>query len=298
MTTVGVIGVGKMGLPIARNLMAAGFDVLGYRRHSLEDLVASGGVAAESPAALAAASDVVLSILPDAAALREVMLGDHGTVAAVRPGTVHIEMSTLVPAEKEPLRQLLAEHGGDMLDCPISGSPPMVQPRQATTFVSGLEDTVEQVRPVLDAISGPWVYTGPFGTGARMKYVANLLMAVHTVVTAEALLFAEAIGLDQQLVQTTLNGTIASSTIWERRGPMMRDRRWLPAPGPIATLHPILGQIEQIAAEYQTDTSMFHLAKAAFDQAVADGWADRDIAAVYALLETRNRKPRAQAPIF
>jgi 3-hydroxyisobutyrate dehydrogenase len=254
-------------------------------------------VAAESPAALAAASDVVLSILPDAAALREVMLGDHGTLVTVRPGTVHIEMSTIVPAEKEPLRRLLAERGGDMLDCPISGSPPMVQPRQATTFVSGRQETVEQVRPVLDAISGPWVFTGPFGTGARMKYVANLLMAVHTVVTAEALVFADAIGLDQQLVQATLNGTIASSTIWERRGPLMRERRWLPAPGPIATLHPILRQIEQIADQYQTATPLFDLAKAAFDKAVADGWADRDIAAVYEQLEKGNRKPGAQAPV-
>lgn len=297
MTTVGLVGVGKMGLPIARNLMERGFPVVGYRRRSLEELVAAGGMAARTPAELAAGSDVILSILPDVAALREVMMGDHGTLAALRPETVHIEMSTISPAEKEPMRGYLGQCGGDMLDCPISGSPSMVLPRLATTFVSGEPETVDRVRPVLDAISGPWVYAGRFGMGARLKYVANLLMAVHTVVTAEALLFAQGIGLDPKLVQTTLNGSIASSTIWERRGPLMTERHWLPAPGPIATLHPILEQIEQTAAEFDTATPLFDLAKAVFDRAMRDGWAERDIAAVYEQLEAVRSAMRRTAPV-
>jgi len=134
---------------------------------------------------------------------------------------------------------------------------------------------------VLDAISGPWVYTGPFGTGARMKYVANLLLAVHTVAAAEAYALARSFGLDLERVQHTLTGSIASSTIWERRGPLMQERRWLPAPGPISTLIPILEQIDDEAAAAGMSLPTFDAAKRAFDAAYRDGWGELDIAAVH-----------------
>ena len=108
----------------------------------------------KSPAEVASASDVLLSILPDVAALREVVLGPRGTVTELRPGTVHVEMSTLDVTEKAALRDRVQASGGDLLDCPISGTPAMVRPRAATTFVSGAEASVDAVREVLDAISG------------------------------------------------------------------------------------------------------------------------------------------------
>ena len=159
-----------------------------------------------------------------------------------------------------------------MLDSPISGSPAMVAPRLATTFASGEEASVAKVRPVLDAISGPWVYTGAFGTGARLKYIANLLLAVHTVAAAEAMELARRSGLDLDLVQRTLDDSIGSSAIWRQRGPLMRERAWSPAPGPITTLHPILEQIQDCAAETGLAAPVFASAKAVFDQALADGW--------------------------
>jgi len=131
--------------------------------------------------------------------------------------------------------------GGDLLDCPISGSPGMVAPRLATTFVSGASHSVDAVRPVLDAISGRWVYTGRFGTGASMKYIANMLVASHTAAAAEAIALARRLGLDLELVQQTLDGSIGSSAIWQQRGPVMRARQWTPAPGPIETLNAIAG---------------------------------------------------------
>jgi putative dehydrogenase len=280
MTTVGVIGLGKMGLPIARNLLERGFPVVGYRRTPSHELEAIGGEVAGSPREVASRSDVLLSILPDLAALDDVLHGPRGTLTALRPGTVHIEMSTLDVDHKSRVRDEMRAGGGDMLDAPISGSPAMVTPRLATTFASGDAASIDNVRHVLDAISGPWVYTGPFGTGARMKYVANLLVAVHTVATAEAYALAREFGLDLELVQHTLNSSIASSTIWERRGPLMRERSWFPAPGPISTLHPILEQIEAAAAG-RVPLPTFEAAKAVFDGALADGWGELDIAAVH-----------------
>jgi 3-hydroxyisobutyrate dehydrogenase len=202
----------------------------------------------------------------------------------LRPGTVHVEMSTLDVAEKASLRDRVRAAGGDLLDCPISGTPAMVRPRAATTFVSGEQASVDAVREVLDAISGPWVYTGAFGTAARLKYVATLLVAVHTVATAEAMLLARRSGLDLELVQRTLDDSIASSAIWQRRGPLVRERRWAPAPGPIATLHEILEQIEDQAAAIGTTLPLFAVAKSLYDRALADGWGALDIAAVHDLL--------------
>jgi putative dehydrogenase len=281
MDRVGIIGLGKMGLPIARNLIERGFAVTGYRRSGSPELTQAGGTMAGSAAEVAADADVLLSILPTAQDIEEIISGPAGTLRTLRSGTIHIEMSTVDVDRKARLRDAVAARGGELLDCPISGSPGMVAPRLATTFASGDPASVSAVSAVLDAISGPWVYTGAFGTGARMKYIANLLLAVHTVAAAEAMALARRSGLDLELVQKTLDNSIASSAIWRQRGPMMAERAWSPAPGPILTLQPILAQIEAHAAQTGLSTPVFAAAKEAFDKAVADGWGHLDIASVH-----------------
>ncbi len=281
MYRVGIIGLGKMGLPIAHNLAGRGFEIIGYRRKGSPELIAAGGTVAASPAEVAERAEVLLSILPDAHALEEVVCGPAGTLTTLRPGTVHIEMSTVDVADKGRIRDAVRGRGGDMLDCPISGSPGMVGPRLATTFASGDPASIDTVRPVLDAISGPWVYTGPFGTGARLKYIASMLLAVHTVAAAEAVVLARRSGLDLELVQETLDNSIAASAIWKQRGPLMRQRAWSPAPGPIDTLHSILEQVEKFAADVSLDIPVFASAKAVFDKAIAEGWGELDIASVH-----------------
>jgi L-threonate 2-dehydrogenase len=276
-----VIGLGRMGLPIARNLMDRGFAVIGYRRSGSPELAEAGGTVVGSAAEVAADADVLLSIVPDADAVEDVIAGPRGTLTQLKPGTVHIEMSTIDVPRKARLRDAVQARGGDLLDCPISGSPGMVAPRMATTFASGDPDSVEAVEAVLDAISGPWVYTGPFGTGAQLKYIANLLLAVHTVAAAEAIALARLSGLDLALVQKSLDASIASSAIWTQRGPLMAERRWSPAPGPVRTLHPILEQIEDQAIRAGLSAPVFAAAKKVFDQALADGWGDLDIACVH-----------------
>jgi len=280
-TTVGVIGLGLMGMPIARNLLDRGFSVVGFRRSPSDELTSAGGTNVSSAAEVAAKSDVIISIVPDADAVDEVVAA---TATALRPGTVHIEMSTIPVERKVRARDVIRAAGGDLLDCPISGSPPMVEARRATTFVSGARESAQAVEPVLDAISGPWVYTGDFGTGASFKYVANMLMATHMAAAAEAMVLARRLGLDLELVQSTLDNSIGASAIWKQRGPVMRARQWTPAPGPIGTLHDILGQIDEAARGAALNTPVFGATKALFDQAMARGWANLDIAAVHDLL--------------
>ncbi len=286
MPTVAMIGLGKMGMPIAGNLLDRGFQVVGFRRHPSSELVALGGTSVSCAAEAAENADVIVSILPDYQAVHTVVSGPRGTLETMRPGTVHIEMSTIDVVAKLVLRDAVRVRGADMLDCPISGSPSMVKPRLATTFASGEQASVDAVRDVLDAISGPWVYTGEFGTGAWMKYISNLLVAVHTVATAEALNLARRSGLDLHLVQDTLNDSIASSAIWRQRGPVMQRREWTPAPGPVHTLHDILEQIEQHATSLGLTLPVFASAKAAFDRAVTKGGGDLDIASVYDQIES------------
>ena len=281
MTRVGVIGLGKMGLPIAQNLIERGFSVTGYRRSGSPELAEAGGIVARSAAEVAASADVLLSILPGAEDVEEVICGSSGTLSALRAGTIHIEMSTIDVDRKARLADQVRAGGGDLLDCPISGSPGMVAPRLATTFASGDQASVSAVSAVLDGVSGPWVYTGAFGTGARMKYIANLLLAVHTVAAAEAMALARRSGLDLELVQKTLDNSIASSAIWKQRGPVMAERTWSPAPGPSSTLLPILEQIEAHAAQAGLSAPVFAAAKEVFDKALADGWGDLDIACVH-----------------
>jgi L-threonate 2-dehydrogenase len=281
MDRVGVIGLGKMGLPIAMNLMSRGFHVTGYRRSGSPELVKAGGTVAGSAAEVAASSDVLISIVPTADDVEQIVKGPQGTLSALKDGTVHIEMSTIDVDRKARFRDEVRANGGDLLDCPISGSPGMVAPRLATTFASGDRASVSKVSAVLDAISGPWVYTGPFGTGAQMKYIANLLLAVHTVAAAEAMALARRSGLDLELVQKTLDNSIASSAIWKQRGPLMAERAWSPAPGPVHTLHPILEQIEEHAAKTGLPAPVFAAAKEVFDKALADGWGHLDIACVH-----------------
>jgi L-threonate 2-dehydrogenase len=281
MYRVGMIGLGRMGMLIARNLAERGFEIIGYRRRGSPELIEAGGTVAASPAEVAERASVLLSILPDAAAVEEVVCGEAGTLVTLRPGTVHIEMSTVDVDRKRRIREAVRGRGGDLLDCPISGSPEMVGPRLATTFASGDPASIDAVRPVLDAISGPWVYTGTFGTGASMKYIANMLLAVHTVAAAEAMVLARRSGLDLEMVQRTLDNSIAASAIWTQRGPRMRERAWSPAPGPISTLHPILEQIEARAVSAGLRAPVFTSAKAVFDQAVADGRGELDIASVH-----------------
>ena len=281
MDGVGVIGLGKMGLPIAMNLMSRGFHVTGYRRSGSPELVKAGGTVAASAAEVAARADVILSIVPTAEDVEEIITGPQGILSTLKEGTIHIEMSTIDVDRKARLRDMVRAKGGDLLDCPITGSPGMVAPRLATTFVSGDQTSVGEVSAVLDAISGPWIYTGPFGTGAQMKYIANLLLAVHTVAAAEAMALARRSGLDLELVQKTLDNSIASSAIWKQRGPVMAERTWSPAPGPVRTLHPILEQIEDYAAQTGLPAPVFAAAKEVFDKALADGWGDLDIACVH-----------------
>jgi putative dehydrogenase len=282
---VGLVGVGSMGLPLARNLIADGHAVVGYRRSPVDELTAIGGTRADSVRAVAERCDVIFTCLPSSAALTEVV---DGIVAAGRAGIVVIEISTLPVADKEAARATLEAAGDTMLDAPVSGTPPMLAGRQTVAFVSGAAADYERALPALAAIGPKTPLVGPFGDGMKLKLVANLLLAAHIATAAEAIAYSEASGLDPQLVVDALGQSAASSTMFQIRGPMMAQHAFPQPPGStIDMLRKDLAIIAGHGRAIGATTAILETVSGLFDRAAAEGHGPDDPAT---LLLTLNRR--------
>lgn len=298
-----MVGLGKIGLPIATNLLQAGFTVTGYRRGDMSEFAALGGHKAASSADVAAASDVVLTCLPGADDLAEVVSGDTGIVSGARPELVVVELSTLSLETKERCRDSLAAAGAQMLDCPISGMPAMVTARTAVLLGSGLKETFDRCAPVFREFTGQTPYLGEFGAGSKMKFVANLLLAVHNLAAAEALALASKAGLDLGHVIEVIKPSIAGSMVFATRAPLMAERRYTPAPGPVAMMLKDLGVIEPFAESVGGTMPLLATATEYYRRAEAEGRAEQDIASLFSVLleEAESQtggsvKPKGAAP--
>jgi len=248
--SVGVVGLGQMGLPIALQLLAAGFRVAGNCRHEPPAaFVDAGGFGCGTAAELADRCDVVFTVLPSADALVSTAAGEHGLVSSTRREGIWVEMSTVIETVKRPLADSLAEHGWRALDCPVSGAPDQLQAGRAVLLSSGSRDVHEQVEPVLQAISPNVRYMGAFGHGMRAKYTAYLLLAGHSLVAAEALAFAGYAGLDLGEILAALRGTIVSSAVFDRRAPRVLDPPGVRAAGNLRALAETLTQLDQFARQ-------------------------------------------------
>ena len=218
---IGIIGLGSLGLPLARNLVRAGFDVVGYARHPGNALRDLGGRLAESVAVLARECRVIVTCLPSAQALADVVAGAGGVASAVAAGSIVIDVSTLPTAVKVAQRDVLAHAGAAMLDCGISGNHRYVANWTAGLFASGPRADFDRCADVLAAMTPRVTYVGAFGAGTTVKLVASLLVPVHTLAAAEALTLAQRAGVDPHLVLAALTGTQASSGMLESRGERM-----------------------------------------------------------------------------
>lgn len=281
---IGLVGLGRVGLPLGRHLMEAGHHVLGYRRGDSSDFETAGGQRAPSCTSLAAQADIILTCLPSPEALAEVVSGPGGLIHGARPGLVVVELSTLPLEAKDEQRRALESVGGAMLDCPISGTPPMVEQRKAAVFVSGDEPAYERCRPVLEAASDTVSYVGVFGAGSKLKYIANLLVATHTLATAEAMTLARYTGVEPARALEVLKASAGSSVMFSVRAPMVLEDRYLPAPGPVDMMRKDLQAARSEIKRSGTQTPLFDLVTQWYDEASAAGLGEHDIAAVGLLL--------------
>jgi 3-hydroxyisobutyrate dehydrogenase-like beta-hydroxyacid dehydrogenase len=203
-----------MGLPMARNVLEAGFPLTVFNRtpERCEPLVEVGATLAETPAELARASDVLITMVADGEAVRALLDGPEGILAGAGEGLVLAEMSTIGPLAARELADLCASRGVAMVDAPVSGSVAVAAAAQLTILVGGEEAALERARPVLDAMSKAVLHLGPSGAGAAMKLAINLIIGATVQSVSEALVIAEASGIERGTAYDAIASSVVGST--------------------------------------------------------------------------------------
>jgi 3-hydroxyisobutyrate dehydrogenase-like beta-hydroxyacid dehydrogenase len=211
---VGFAGIGRMGLPMARNVLDAGFPLTVFNRtpERCDPLVDAGATLASTPAELARASDVVITMVADGDAVRALLDGPDGLLAGAGPDLVLSEMSTIGPLVARELAARCAEHGVAMIDAPVSGSVAVASAGQLTILAGGEEAALERARPVLDAMSKAVLHLGPSGAGAAIKLSINLIIGATVQSVSEALVVAEASGIEREAAYDAIASSVVGST--------------------------------------------------------------------------------------
>ncbi|MFB9835608.1 NAD(P)-dependent oxidoreductase [Actinoallomurus acaciae] len=227
MTTVGFIGLGIMGGPMAANLVTAGFEVIGYNRTpaKTERLVERGGRAAGGVAEAVRDADIVATMLPDSPDVRAVLteVFEHA-----RPGTLVIDFSTIRPDVAAELAAEGGERGFRVLDAPVSGGEQGAIDGTLSIAVGGADRDLADAVPVLEVVGGTVVHVGPSGAGQTVKAANQLIVAGNLQLLAEAIVFLEAHGVDTNAALQVLRGGMAGSTVLERKGASMVARDFEP----------------------------------------------------------------------
>lgn len=228
--TVGVVGTGIMGAPMARNLAKAGFEVIVYNRTAsrAEALRGDGCAVAASPAEVGQTASVVITMVPDTPDVLAVVEGEGGLAGAMREGSVLIDMSTISPAETRALAGRLEERGIAMLDAPVSGGSWGAQQGTLTIMVGGEPETFERCLPVFEAMGKSITLMGPSGMGQTTKLVNQILVAGTCAAVAEALVFAASQGADLLKTVEAVSGGAAGSWQLSNLGPRMAQRDFAP----------------------------------------------------------------------
>ncbi|MGH2945639.1 MAG: 2-hydroxy-3-oxopropionate reductase [Solirubrobacteraceae bacterium] len=217
---IGFIGLGVMGKPMARNLLAAGHDLVVHSRTrpSVDELVAAGAVAAGSPREVAQASGVTITMLPDSPQVAEVVGGEDGVLAGAVPGSLIVDMSTISPVVTRELARRAAENRVGYVDAPVSGGD--VGAREATLSImaGGGEQEFERARPLLEAMGRTIVHVGPTGAGQVVKACNQIVVALTIEAVSEALVLGSKAGVDPEVIIRVLSGGLAANRVMELRG--------------------------------------------------------------------------------
>ena len=230
MTTIAFIGLGIMGAPMAGHLIDAGHDVIGHNlsRPAVDALVARGGRAATDTADAVREADVVITMVPDSPDVEALVEADAGIYANAKPGTLHIDCSTIRPDVARRVAAAGAERGIRVVDAPVSGGEAGAIERKLSIMVGGAADDVAAARPYLEAVGSTVVHVGPAGAGQTVKAANQLIVAGNIQLLAEALVFLEAHEVDTEAATAVLGGGLAGSTVLDRKAAGMRDRTFDP----------------------------------------------------------------------
>jgi 2-hydroxy-3-oxopropionate reductase len=228
--TVGFIGLGIMGGPMAANLVKAGFDVVGHNRspEPVRRLVEQGGRGADGLADAVRDADVVITMVPDSPDVEAVALGEDGIYAHAKPGTLHVDMSSIRPDVARRVAEAGQERGMRVLDAPVSGGEQGAIDATLSIMVGGEAADFADARPVLEAVGKTVVHVGPAGSGQTVKAANQLIVAGTIELVAEAIVFLEAYGVDTEAAVKVLAGGLAGNAIFDRKGAAMLRRDFTP----------------------------------------------------------------------
>lgn len=280
-TQLGFVGLGKMGVPMVRRLIGAGFTVHGANRspETVTQLSSEGMSPASSVAELTTRADVIMTALPDEPSVR---LVSREIRENARSGQVWIEHSTISPGLAREMSTLMSDVGVGYLDAPVSGGPAGAEAGKLTVMAGGDAGLLEDMRPVLSAFGNPIRHCGEVGAGQAIKLVNQLLVAIHTSAAAEAAAFGAKMGIHFDVIGEVIGTSFGSSAMLARNLPRFAADDYSAAT-PVSLIKKDLSLIQAQADQLGTDLRLGDVAQELFSDAVAQGWADNDMAALYRL---------------
>jgi len=280
---IGMIGLGIMGSAMSANLAKAGFRVAGFdpvpacrAAHK-----SAGGIVAKSNADVARRVDIVVTSLPSAKALAAVA---EEVASAAKRGLILVETSTLPLEDKESACARLAKAGVIMLDCTLSGTGAQARVKDLLVYASGPKAAYQRCTAVFDGFARAHHYLGAFGNGTKMKFVANLLVAIHNVAAGEAFTLALKAGLDPALMYKVVGDGAGGSRMFQVRGPMMVDNDYSDATMKVEVWQKDMHIIGDFATRLGCPTPLFNASAPIYTAAMASGHAKDDTASVCAVL--------------
>ncbi len=283
----GIVGLGIMGGAIARNLVERDWTVIGFDIDPARKTQAAcdGVILADTVAEIAHGATMIMTSLPNAAAADAVARDIAGS--GQRPRTV-LELSTFTIADKLRFKSILDQAGHIALDCPLSGTGGQAKTRDLVVYASGDNTAIARCAPLFADFAKQTADLGAYGNGSRMKFIANHLVAIHNVASAEAMLLAESAGLDPKQVIDIVGPGAGGSRIFQLRAPMMAERVYEPATMRVSTWKKDMAIIAEFANDVGCETPLFTMTQSVYSQAMAMGLGDQDTAAVFEVLKVAN----------
>lgn len=283
MQRIALLGAGIMGSGMAENWLAKGFGLTVYNRtrSKAEAFAGKGARVAETPRDAASDAEVVVAMVADERASRDVWLGDDGALAAAKRSTILIESSTVPPDWVRELARQSGERGSEFLDVPVAGSKAIAQKGELTLFVGGDAATIERARPALEAIGSKIVHLGPSGAGATWKLIHNMMLAVHIATAAEAIAFAEKAGFDPAQTLDLIAKGPAGSGIVNFKMPRFSERRFDAADFALRHMLKDARYALALGEKFGKRLDLVRAAADVYDRADRMGFGDLDFAGVF-----------------
>lgn len=288
MLRVGVIGLGAMGAPMARNVIQAGFPltVWSRRAEAASDILAQGGEWVDSPAALARRSDVLITIVTNSPDVEELVAGENGVLDGAEPGLVVVDMSTIAPSITRSLAERCAERHVHFLDAPVSGGTQGAQAGTLSIMVGGDSAGFEKARPVLEAMGTNIFHVGASGAGEVIKLVNNILVGVIAAATAEAFVLGVKAGADVDTMARVISASTGASWQLSNQFPLRAFSRSFKPGFMTDLLVKDLGLALDLASEHRSPVFLTALSRQLYGEAQAAGFGQDDYTSVMKVLES------------